>query len=162
MQMRRRLFAAMAGLAAAVAVSSFVVHEQALAQLVVGTMGGMTTYGGTWIDKDGTTKIPGVIAQPASGNFMETALTTSLTTAAATVLNVNPTGRRTALVIEITSGTGVVGCTDDGTVPVIGAGTTLVISGLYSMLNYSAFGLVPAGAIKCIASVATTITVRAS
>ena len=132
------------------------------AQLVVGTMGGMATYGGFWIDKDGTTKIPGHISLAASGNFMETPVTTSLSGTAATILNTNPTGRRTALVIELNTASATMACTDDGTVPVLWTAPAITVTGQGSTINYGAMGLVPAGVIKCVAGGAATITVKAS
>jgi hypothetical protein len=132
------------------------------AQLVVGTMGGMTSLGGTWIDKDGTTKIGGVMALVPSGNFTEAPVTTNLSGTAATVLNLNPTGRRTSLLIELNTASATIACTDDGSVPVLWTAPAITITAQGSSINYRDIGMVPAGVIKCIAGGTATITVRAS
>ena len=155
--MRRSLWPVSAVLAA---LMGAVVAFPTSAQLVVGSMGGMATYGGFWIDKDGTTRIPGMIAQPASGNFTEAAVTTTVGTGSTTILNANPRGRRIALFIELNTVGTQIACTDDGTTPALYAGTAITISGQGAWINYAAFGMVPAGAIICIASASSTITVR--
>lgn len=136
--------------------------DQSVAQLVVGTMGGMASLGGAWIDKDGTTKIGGTMSLVPSGNFLETPLTTSLTGSAATILNTNTTGRRTSLLIEINTAAATCTFTDDNSVPVLWTAPGITITGQGASINYRDIGLVPAGPIKGICSGAATISVRAS
>lgn len=134
---------------------------RALAAMIPGVQGGMTTYGGQWIDKDGTTKIGGSMSLVPSGTFDETVLTTTVSASPATILNLNPTGRRTALFIEVNTTSLTVTCTDDGSVPALWTAPGITVSGQGAAINYKDIGVVPAGAIKCIASGAGSISVRA-
>lgn len=121
----------------------------------------MATYGGFWLDKDNTTRIPGMICQPASGLFPETAVTTTVATSSTLILNAAPRGRRIALVIEVNTSGSTITCTDDGSTPVLWTAPGLSVSGQGASLNYQGLGWVPNGTIKCIGSQSTAITVRA-
>lgn len=125
------------------------------------TMGSTARYGGSWIEADGTTRIPAQIALPSSGVFTETPVATTVTTAATQVFAVAPTGRRTALFIELNSVGGVLACSDSTTSPVLWTAPAFTITGQGASLNWRDIGLVPAGPIWCIANGSVTITAQA-